>query len=83
MQAATITAGCSLQAGTSTAASCSLQFGPRAGQETLGGPAAELPTRVILRADKDAPYGAVRTALVAAQERGFAHFSLVVLRSLR
>jgi biopolymer transport protein ExbD len=55
----------------------------RAGQETLGGPAAELPTRVILRADKDAPYGAVRTALVEAQGRGFAHFSLVVLRSLR
>jgi biopolymer transport protein ExbD len=55
----------------------------RAGQETLGGPADELPTRVIVRADKDAPYGAVRTALVEAQGRGFAHFSLVVLRSLR
>jgi biopolymer transport protein ExbD len=55
----------------------------RAGQETLGGPADELPTLVVLRADKDAPYGAVRTALVVAQGRGFAHFSLVVLRSLR
>ena len=55
----------------------------RAGQETLGGPAAELPTLVILRADKDAPYGAVRKALVAAQDRGFSHFTLVVLRSLR
>jgi biopolymer transport protein ExbD len=53
----------------------------RAGQETLGGPAEELPTIVILRADKDASYGTVRRTLAAAQERGFAHFSLVVLRS--
>jgi biopolymer transport protein ExbD len=55
----------------------------RAGQETLGGPAAELPTLVIIRADKDASYGAVRKALVSAQGRGFSHFTLVVLRSLR
>ena len=53
----------------------------RQGQETLGGPAEELPTLVILRADKDASYGAVRRALVAAQGRGFAHFTLIVLRS--
>jgi biopolymer transport protein ExbD len=55
----------------------------RAGRETLGGPAGELPTLVVIRADKDAAYGAVRKALVSAQERGFAHFTLVVLRSLR
>ncbi len=53
----------------------------RSGLETLGGPAEELPTVVILRADRDASYGAVRRTLAAAQERGFAHFSLVVLRS--
>src|SRR4051794_6859870 len=44
------------------------------GQETLGGPAAELATVVILRADRDASYGAVRRVLAQAQERGFAHF---------
>jgi biopolymer transport protein ExbD len=54
----------------------------RSGRETLGGPAAdELPTVVIVRADRRATYGAVRRALAAAQQRGFAHFSLVVLRS--
>ena len=41
----------------------------------------ELPTVVILRADRAASYGAVRRALAAAQDKGFAHFSLVVLRS--
>jgi biopolymer transport protein ExbD len=56
----------------------------RAGLETLGEPkafVAELPTVVILRADRSASYGAVRRALAEAQEKGFAHFSLVVLRS--
>ena len=53
------------------------------GQKTLGGPAEELPTLVIVRADRDAPYGAVRKALKAAQARGFAHFTLVVLRETR
>ncbi|MBV8232388.1 MAG: biopolymer transporter ExbD [Planctomycetaceae bacterium] len=52
------------------------------GQETLGGPAGELSTVVILRIDKDASYGAVRHVLAQAQERGFSHFSLVVQRSL-
>jgi biopolymer transport protein ExbD len=52
----------------------------RGGQETLGGPADELPTVVIVRADRSATYGAVRRALAAAQRRGFAKFSLVVLR---
>lgn len=53
----------------------------QAGQETLGGPAEELPTVVVIRADRDAPYGTIRRILAEAQERGFAHFSLVVLRS--
>ena len=52
----------------------------RGGQETLGGPVEELPTVVIIRADRSAPYGAVRQALSSAQDRGFSHFSLVVLR---
>lgn len=55
----------------------------RAGLETLGEPAAgndSLPTVVILRADRMASYGAVRRTLTEAQEKGFAHFSLVVLR---
>jgi biopolymer transport protein ExbD len=53
----------------------------REGQETLGGPVQELPTVVVLRADRNASYGAVRRTLAQAQERGFAHFSLVTLRS--
>ena len=56
----------------------------RRGLETLKHTAAgedSLPTLVILRADRDASYGAVRRALAQAQDRGFAHFSLVVLRS--
>lgn len=55
----------------------------RAGLETLRDPRAaddELPTVVILRADREASYGSVRRAMATAQERGFAHFSLVVLR---
>lgn len=55
----------------------------RRGQEVLGGPAGELPTRVVVRADRDASYGAVRRALATAQARGFAQFTLVVLRSER
>jgi biopolymer transport protein ExbD len=56
----------------------------RAGLETLGqGPTAdnELPTVVILRADRSVSYGTVRRTLAEAQDKGFAHFSLVVLRS--
>jgi biopolymer transport protein ExbD len=52
----------------------------RSGQETLGGSTEELSTVVILRADRAASYGNVRRILVSAQKRGFAHFSLVVLR---
>jgi biopolymer transport protein ExbD len=53
----------------------------REGQETLGGPVEDLATVVVVRADRDAPYGSIRGALAEAQQRGFAHFSLVVLRS--
>jgi biopolymer transport protein ExbD len=55
----------------------------KSGLETLKEPAAadeELPTVVIVRADRAASYGAVRRTLATAQEQGFAHFSLVVLR---
>jgi biopolymer transport protein ExbD len=55
----------------------------RSGLDTLGAGATadhELPTVVILRADRAASYGAVRRALAEAQDRGFVHFSLVVLR---
>jgi biopolymer transport protein ExbD len=56
----------------------------KAGLETLRDARAAadvLPTVVILRADRAASYGVVRRALATAQEQGFAHFSLVVLRS--
>jgi biopolymer transport protein ExbD len=53
----------------------------REGRATLGaGADEELPTLVVVRADKEASYGAVRRLLAAAQEQGFAHFTLVVLR---
>ncbi len=56
----------------------------RAGLETLssaGVSAHELPTVVVLRADRAASYGAVRRAVAEAQDKGFAHFSLVLLRT--
>jgi biopolymer transport protein ExbD len=53
----------------------------RHGRETLGGAVDELATLVVIRADKNASYGAVRRALATAQGFGFAHFTLVVLRS--
>lgn len=49
------------------------------GAASLGVPAEELPTQVIVRADRDAPYGSVRSTLAEAQRAGFARFSLVVL----
>ena len=55
----------------------------RAGLEMLGDARVvrdDLPTVVILRADKATSYGAVRRALAEAQDKGFAYFSLVVLR---
>ena len=57
------------------------QPGPEADAGTIATPEGdELPTVVILRADRDASYGMVRRTLAEAQERGFAQFSLVVLR---
>ncbi len=55
----------------------------RTGQELLGSTPGELTTRVFMRADKRAPYGMVRRQLAMAQRRGFARFTLVVLRSQR
>jgi biopolymer transport protein ExbD len=53
----------------------------RAGLKALGGDSrGELPTIVVIRADRDLPYGTVRRVLRTAQEQGFAHFTLVVLR---
>ncbi len=52
----------------------------RAGLTALGQNTDELPTLVVVRADKAASYGAVRRALAVAQGRGFANFTLVVLR---
>ena len=53
----------------------------RSGMETLGGGVDDLPTVVVIRADKRVAYGTVRQTMAAAQELGFAHFSLVVLRT--
>jgi biopolymer transport protein ExbD len=43
-------------------------------------PVVELPTIVIIWADRATPYGSVRQTLAQAQDKGFAHFSLVVDR---
>jgi biopolymer transport protein ExbD len=51
-------------------------------QRALGGPAGELPTVVVVRADREASYGAVRRALAEAQSHGFARFTLVVVREI-
>lgn len=55
----------------------------RGGGALVGGPVDELPTRVIVRADRRAPYGSVRKQLAIAQNHGFSRFTLVVLRSQR
>jgi biopolymer transport protein ExbD len=55
----------------------------RAGLAIVGRPPTELPTVVVLRADRDAAYGTVRRVLETAQRLGFAHFTLVVLREIR
>jgi biopolymer transport protein ExbD len=56
----------------------------RSGLEALGDVSAqsgkELPTVVVVRADRVASYAAVQRTLAEAQDKGFAHFSLVVLR---
>jgi biopolymer transport protein ExbD len=41
-------------------------------------PGRQLSTQVVIRGDRDAPYGAIRQALKTAQDAGFVHFSLVV-----
>jgi biopolymer transport protein ExbD len=77
--------GRTLEAGAASAWWAEQAKARRAGLETLGeGTAAstdELSTVVIVRADRTASYGAVRRTLAEAQDKGFAHFSLVVLRS--
>ena len=53
----------------------------RVGLERLGeAELTELPTLVIVRADRAARYGVVRRTLRDAQRHGFARFALVVLR---
>ena len=54
----------------------------RSGLSALGqeaGATDDLPTVVIVRADRSVAYGSVRRTLAVAQRKGFAHFSLVVL----
>jgi biopolymer transport protein ExbD len=55
----------------------------REGLKALGHNSLELPTIVVIRADKTLPYGRVRDTLELAQRVGFAHFTLVVLRETR
>ena len=52
------------------------RFAPSTERYTPG----ELPTLVVVRADKEASFGTVRGLLTAAQEAGFARFSLIVMR---
>lgn len=51
------------------------------GMASLGDRRPQLKTFVVLRADKQATYGAVRQTLTSAQRHGFVHFSLIVIRS--
>ena len=55
----------------------------RAGLGSLGRRDDELPTQVVVRADKEASFGSVRGLLATAQQRGFAKFTLIVLRGPR
>jgi biopolymer transport protein ExbD len=56
----------------------------RAGLALVGaGNRPELPTLVVVRADRSASYGSVRRTLQAAQAHGFTRFTLVVLREDR
>jgi biopolymer transport protein ExbD len=50
------------------------------GLASLGRDQDELPTLVVVRADKSATFGSVRGLLATAQERGFARFTLIVLK---
>lgn len=42
-----------------------------------------LPTQVVIRGDRDVPFGAIRQTLQTAQTAGFVHFSLIVEREGR
>jgi biopolymer transport protein ExbD len=53
----------------------------REGLKLLGRPTDELPTVLVLRADRRVPYRVVRQTLAEAQRHGFARFNLVVLRN--
>lgn len=55
----------------------------REGLNLIGDAVAELPTHVVLRADRSCSYGVVRKMLLKAQRQGFSHFSLVVIREVR
>jgi biopolymer transport protein ExbD len=52
----------------------------RVGMATLGRRQEDLPTLVVVRADKSASFGSVRGLLATAQEHGFARFTLIVLK---
>ena len=52
----------------------------QSGLAAIGSAGDELPTLVVVRADKAASFGTVRGLLAAAQQAGFARFTLVVLR---
>jgi biopolymer transport protein ExbD len=52
----------------------------RAGLGSIGRREDELPTVVVVRADKAVSFGSVRNLLATAQQQGFAKFTLIVLR---
>jgi biopolymer transport protein ExbD len=52
----------------------------RKGQQIVGDGRDELPTLVVIRADRDARYGAIRSVISQAQSQGFGRFTLVVRR---
>jgi biopolymer transport protein ExbD len=52
----------------------------RQGLGAIGRRDDELPTLVVVRADKSASFGSVRGLLATAQQQGFAKFTLIVLR---
>lgn len=54
----------------------------REGLALIGRSAEALPTVVVLRADRDLPLGVVRQTIATAEQAGFSHFSLVVLREV-
>ncbi len=75
-----IAEGASMDVGSSNAWWAEQARMRRSGLAGLGRGGDELPTFVVVRADKAASFGSVRNLLAAAQESGFARFTLVVLR---